>query len=246
MPPDPLLRLLPQLAEPFTGEALFDCLPDLVFFMKDERARYVAVNRTLAERLGVAGKESLLGRTAAEVFPPPLGAGYLAQDLDLIRSGTPLHDELERHAYPSGETGWCLTTKLPLRDRDGHCVGLVGISKDLHSAALDTPECRQVAAALRYAREHLAEPLGLDELARIAGLSPYRFDHRIREMFRLPLGRLLLKFRMDLAVRRLRHSVDPIAGIALDCGYSDQSAFTRQFRRTIGLSPSRFRKGAPE
>ena len=42
---------------------------------------------------------------------------------------------------------------------------------------------------------------------------------------------------MEAAVRRLRETNDPIATIALDCGYSDQSAFSRQFRQTTGLSP---------
>jgi AraC-like DNA-binding protein len=43
-------------------------------------------------------------------------------------------------------------------------------------------------------------------------------------------------------VRRLRETDDPIAAVALDCGYSDQSAFTRQFRQTVGLSPSEYRR----
>jgi len=49
---------------------------------------------------------------------------------------------------------------------------------------------------------------------------------------------------MDAAVRRLREGDDAIARIALDCGYSDQSAFTRQFRQTVGLSPAQFRRVA--
>jgi AraC-like DNA-binding protein len=47
---------------------------------------------------------------------------------------------------------------------------------------------------------------------------------------------------MEAAVQRLRDSDDAIAAIALDCGYSDQSAFTRQFRQTIGASPSEYRR----
>jgi AraC-like DNA-binding protein len=46
---------------------------------------------------------------------------------------------------------------------------------------------------------------------------------------------------MEAAVQRLRDTRDPIAAIALDCGYSDQSAFTRQFRQTVGISPSQYR-----
>ena len=45
-------ELFSQLAEPFTGEALFDCLGDLVFFIKNRRGEYVVVNQTLVERCG--------------------------------------------------------------------------------------------------------------------------------------------------------------------------------------------------
>jgi AraC-like DNA-binding protein len=47
---------------------------------------------------------------------------------------------------------------------------------------------------------------------------------------------------MEVAVRRLRETKDSIAMVALDCGYSDQSAFTRQFRQTVGLSPLEYRR----
>jgi hypothetical protein len=42
-------------------------------------------------------------------------------------------------------------------------------------------------------------------------------------------------------VRLLLETDDPIATIALECGYTDQSAFTRQFRQTLGMSPSKYR-----
>ena len=52
---------------------LFDCLPDVVFFAKDTAGRYLAVNRTLVQRLGLKEKADLIGRTASDVFPAPLG-----------------------------------------------------------------------------------------------------------------------------------------------------------------------------
>jgi transcriptional regulator GlxA family with amidase domain len=50
-----------------------------------------------------------------------------------------------------------------------------------------------------------------------------------------------LKLRVDLAERHLRQTDRSIAAIALETGYSDQSAFTRQFRRATGLSPREYR-----
>lgn len=234
-----LLALFSQLAEPFTAEALFDGLNDIVFFIKDQQGRYVLVNTTLAKRCGLSDKGALLGHTAAETTLGPLGSTYLAQDLEIISTGQALLNELELHAYPTGEPGWCLTTKLPLKNAQGKCVGLVGMSRDLHAP---TEDYRDVAEALRFAHAQLETPLTVEELAKRAGLSPFQLDQRVRDVFHLSVTQLLLKFRMDRATQRLRDSTKPIAQIALECGYSDQSAFTRQFGRTIGLSPGEYRK----
>jgi len=98
---------------------LFDRLPDVVFFLKDTSGRYVAVNETLVHRLGLNGKADLLGRTTRDLFPAPLGERYLAQDLGVCRSGREISDLLELHLYPNHREGWCVTTKVPVRGRDG-------------------------------------------------------------------------------------------------------------------------------
>jgi len=47
---------------------------------------------------------------------------------------------------------------------------------------------------------------------------------------------------LEAALQRLHQSDASIAAIASECGYSDQSAFTRRFRQTIGFSPSEYRR----
>ncbi len=70
----------------------------------------------------------------------------------------------------------------------------------------------------------------------------FQFDQRIRAMFGLSAGQYLTRLRIDQASERLRRSDEPISQIALDCGYADQTAFTRQFRKVVGLSPGSYRK----
>jgi AraC-like DNA-binding protein len=52
----------------------------------------------------------------------------------------------------------------------------------------------------------------------------------------------VLQTRINHARKRLIDTDLPIAAVALESGYSDQSSFTRQFRRSTGLSPSEFRR----
>ena len=231
-----------QLAAPFTGEGLFDSLTDLVYFLKNSHGQYVVVNQALVERCGFHHKRELIGRTADQVYPPPLGKSYRAQDEAVIRTGEPILNHLELQIYPGGNTGWCVTSKVPLRGRRGDIVGLVGISKDLHATSETGEDYSSLAAVIRHIHAHYDQPLKIQDLAGMAGLSGYQFEQRMRKIFAITAGQFIQKVRMDAAVRRLRETNDSIAKIALDCGYAEQSSFTRQFKLTVGLSPARYRR----
>jgi len=236
-----LTDLFAQLGEPFTGEALFDCMTDLVFFIKNHRGEYVVVNRTTVLRCGYQEKSDLVGRKADEVYPPPLGKSYRDQDEKLLQTGVPVLNQLELQLYPGGAPGWCLTSKLPLKNADGKIVGLAGISRDLNVPYDKGDDYAQVSEAVRQIQTRFDQPLKVHKLAAMAGLSEYQFEKRIRKIFHLTAGQLIQKVRMDAAVHRLQNTDDPIVAIALDCAYADQSSFSRQFKRTVGLSPAEYR-----
>ena len=220
---------------------MFDCLVDLVFFIKNARGEYVVVNQTLVERCGKRAKSELIGRRPEELFPAPLGRSYRAQDEEVLKSGVAIRNQLELHLYPTGRQGWCLTNKLPLRRRGGDIAGLCGFSRDLQAANERGRDFSQVAQALRRIQTQYAEPLKVSELARRAGFSAYQFDQRMRRIFGITAGQLMQKTRMEAALQRLRASDASIARIASECGYSDQAAFTRRFHKTTGMSPSEYR-----
>jgi PAS domain-containing protein len=103
-------------------EQLFDHVPDTAFFIKDARGRYIAVNQSLVERCGCRDKKELLGRHVQEIFPKSCRT-YARQDQTVIALA---HDyrsfgiALVRASPP----GWCLTTKLPMRNHHGVIVGV--------------------------------------------------------------------------------------------------------------------------
>ena len=234
-------KLFACLASPFTGEELFDQLSDIVYFVKNRQGRYEIVNRTLVERSGAREKRDLLGRTASEVSSGPLGALFEEQDLNVIRSGKPILSQLELHAYPSWDLGWCLTTKIPLRDAQGGVLGLVGVSQDLRSPARNSDGLEQIRDALEHAQNRLGSPPSVEELAGVAGMSRYQFDRRMQIVFSLTTRQWLVKLRVGAAESMLRDTDEPIATVAQAVGYSDQSAFSRQFLKTTGLTPMAYR-----
>jgi AraC-like DNA-binding protein/PAS domain-containing protein len=239
--PDPAASLAAILGRPFPGIELFDRVPDTVFFIKDHEGRYVAVNQTLVDRCRFASKSALIGRKASEAFSGTLGAGFEAQDLKVIAEGLSIRGRMERHLYPNGSEGWCLTWKEPLMDAAGIIRGLVGISRDAPALSGSAPVSAALSATLAYIDDHLDEPLRIPDLAARAGLSPFQFDQRIRTTFGFSAGQYLSRLRIDRACDRLRHTDAPLRELALECGYADQAAFTRQFHKTVGLTPGAYR-----
>lgn len=220
---------------------LFGRLPDVVFFAKDAEGCYAAVNTTLLRRLGLTSSAEVFGRTTRDLFPPPLGERYLAQDLAVIRTGRPLDDLLELHLYPDRSEGWCVTCKLPIRAASGGIIGLVGISRDVRAPAAGTESLAGLAEVLRVVHEHLDQPLRVEHLAARAGMSAYQLTRRIRSLFGITPVQLIIKARLDVARTMLQEGDEPVGRIAVATGYCDQSAFTRQFKAAVGLTPAQYR-----
>jgi AraC-like DNA-binding protein len=128
-------------------------------------------------------------------------------------------------------------------------IGLVGVSRDLKMPDVTSEDFEHISAAVHYAEAHIGESPTNADLANIACMSPYQLDRRMKRVFGMPMGQWLLKTRISRAGRQLVETRLPIVEVALNAGYTDQSAFTRQFRRATGLTPSQFRRlrvGVPE
>jgi AraC family transcriptional regulator len=105
--------------------------------------------------------------------------------------------------------------------------------------SIDDARTRRV---VDYMMAHLEEPIGIDDLAAVACLSPFHFARTFRSKAGVPPHRYLSNLRLDHAKTLLARSDRSIFDIALSCQYSSQTNFTRAFRETVGLTPNAFRK----
>ena len=230
-----------SLAGPFGGDEIFDDVVDTVYFVKDAEGRYLFVNDTLVARCGKKAKSDLIGRTAAEVFPGALGDEFESQDRDILAGGAAIRSQLELHIYPDGRQGWCLTWKRPLRGKAGEVVGVAGISRDVGGLASSPRDLESLATVMDHVRGNLDESLRLSDLAAATGLSTYQISQRMEGLLGLSPKQYINRCRIDRACHLLEASDDSLSEIALSCGFSDQSSFTRQFGRIVGMTPGRYR-----
>lgn len=226
-------------------ETLFDLAPDVAFFVKDTEGRYRAVNRSLVERHGLAEKAQVIGKRPRDICPGDFGGLPSAQDAEVLRTGRPMLDHLEQHWYAPHKPGWCLTTKLPLRDAAGRTVGIIGMSRDVRApiGAKDIPP--GFAAALNHFEANLAGEITPSSLARRARLPSPRFARLMKRYFGLTPGQYITKTRLAAASRLLRETDKTVSEIGLACGFYDHSSFTRAFRAAMGVTPTRFRAANP-
>ena len=100
---------------------------------------------------------------------------------------------------------------------------------------------RRVAAALSRIEAQREARIKVDDLAAEAAVSVFHFLRIFEQVVGVTPGQYMLRMRLHRAAVRLRRSSDPVATVALDCGFDDLSTFNRQFRRATGLTPGAYR-----
>ncbi len=105
---------------------------------------------------------------------------------------------------------------------------------------------RAVPGWLQRAREYVEanflRSLSLAEIARVAHVNRVHLARQFRSYFSTSVGEFIRLKRVEQACKLVTTTSEPLAEIAIDCGFSDQSHFSTTFRRHMGLTPARFRE----
>jgi len=96
-------------------------------------------------------------------------------------------------------------------------------------------------AAIDHIVRNLAQNLSLEEVALVAGFSPYHFHRVFRALVGETLNQFVKRLRLERAVYLMSHSPSrSLTDIALECGFSSSSDFSRSFKARFDSAPSGF------
>ncbi len=160
---------------------------------------------------------------------PQLRATMWAVDAELTAGGAggPLAAESLANVLAVHLIRHVLTPRQPERRRDG---------------TLPRAKLRAVG---EYIEEHLDASPSLEQLAAVAGLSPYYFARQFKRATGLPPHQYVIARRVERAKQLLQTGSDfSLAEVAAHAGFSDQSQFSHHFKRIVGVTPGQFRMSA--
>lgn len=226
------------------AEKLFAEVPDIVFCIKNQAGQYISANPAFAERLGLSSTKLILGKTASDLFPAHLAQIYHAQDVSVMESKREITDRLELIPSRKGTPGWYLASKIPLFGKNKQVIGIASISRDLLTPGEEDQRFAGLVKVVDHIQSHFSEPMKSAELAALAGFSQTQLERRMKRVFKLSTSQFIRKTRIGAAAHMLLNESKAIVDIAHDCGYADQSAFARQFKSTVGMTPGVYRSSA--
>lgn len=103
---------------------------------------------------------------------------------------------------------------------------------------------RRIQRVVEWIHRSLHGPLPMAQAAALAHVTPASFSRFFRRETGKTYSRYVGDVRCSAACLRLRQTGQPIAHIALECGYGTLSNFNRQFLSRTGLTPRAYRQGA--
>jgi len=111
-------------------DALMDNIPDAIYF-KDLHSRFLKVSKSQRITFDKINNSGILGKTDFDYFTEEHAIPAFNNEQEIIRTGKPVLDLVEKETWKDGSITYSSTTKMPLEDIDGKIIGTFGISRDI-------------------------------------------------------------------------------------------------------------------
>ncbi|MCG8585417.1 MAG: AraC family transcriptional regulator, partial [Pirellulales bacterium] len=176
---------------------LFEYLPSVHFYAKDEQHRYIGVNRnTLENVFGLEHPEDLFGRTDSEFQPPALAEAYHAEDRRVMDGRKPIPNQVWLVPHVRGTPRWYVSSKTPLFAAGGAVIGIAGVMYPIDTPDEQAAYFQELLPVIRFIDAHYTRDILMKDMAAEAGLSTTQFNQRFRTLLRMSPTEYLLSLRV--------------------------------------------------
>ncbi|MBA6234046.1 MULTISPECIES: AraC family transcriptional regulator [unclassified Colwellia] len=220
---------------------MFDLMPDVLFWVKDEQNCFVYANKFFLEHIGVTSLVQIIGLRDFDFSPAHMAKQYNVDD-QKVMNGEVVNNRLEMNHTKSGDIAWFTTSKRPLFNEEGKPIGSYGITRHLEKTSSALAGMDALKTPVAYVRKNYMQHICLEELADITHLSISALERRFKKFLGKTPKQFINEVRLENARRLLIETNIAIATIANNTGFGDHSYFSRQFQKLFEQSPSAFRQ----
>lgn len=222
-------------------EAVFQPLQDFLFYAKDRDGRWISCNMASLRLLKMSHINEVLGTREIDFFPPKIADAIRLDDLVILEQGKTIINRIEFIPNADRVLMWVATNKQPIFDADDNIIGLIGITRPIPDEETLPQQFEYFRKAIAYIGANIDSTIRMGDLAAELRLSESQFRRKFRSQFGTSPQDFILRTRLQAAAQALSAEDISISEIAANCGFSDQSYFTRQFRRFFGETPKVYR-----
>ena len=220
---------------------LFDYMPIIFYFIKDNESTFMGANDALSKMLGLQNQKDIIGKKDKDFFPPYLTERFLETDNKVLNEGKTVSG-MELLSNANQTIDWHSTVKTPLYSKNGEIIGLEGFTRFIKGADLTQLPYPKIYKAIEFIQNNFKDKINIKNLSEISCLSVSSFERHFKKHFKMTPLRYIRRMRINETCSDLLNTNKSLSQIGLDAGFCDQSYFTTEFLRIMKVTPSKYRK----
>lgn len=138
------------------SSVLMDNSPDVIYF-KDLQSRFIRINRAHAKIFGLQDPCEAIGKTDFDFFTEEHAQGAYEDEQEIIHTGVPIINKVEKETWANRSSTWASTSKLPIRNAAGEIIGTFGTSRDVTAQYLAEEALREKTEELNRSNQELEQ-----------------------------------------------------------------------------------------
>ncbi|MBN1116953.1 MAG: PAS domain-containing protein [Bacteroidales bacterium] len=139
-------------------DSLLKFIPENIYF-KDKESRFIKASNSMAVNFKVKNVEEIYGKSDFDFYTEEHAKPAFDDEQEIIRSGKPMLDKIEKETHTDGSVRYVSTSKMPLYDDKGDIIGTFGITKDITESYEMQAEVKQRNEELLAQEEELRQNL---------------------------------------------------------------------------------------
>ena len=209
--------------------------------VKDRGHRYLHVNSGWLESVGLEPDAEVLGKTVFDIFPLWRAKRYHDEEVRVMEKRETIDTCEELNLVEGGRQQLWRSLKAPRFDDEGKVVGMVIVGMLIDPDMLRARLTDHRPSAVEWMEQHACEPNTIEKLGKEMNCSRRSLERFFQENTGMSPARYRLQCRIVRAKELLKFSRKSVVQVSGECGFGDQSHFTKVFKEEVGLTPRAWR-----